>query len=98
MSCKCEIFECWKERHPDGPGKHIFVKTVILYGLINIQMAMRSKSDLIRGVPRIDLIIESVLFFVKLNRRHYLFKSFWFLLQCYFECHVLKVEKNVFNV
>lgn len=66
----------WKERHPDGPGKiYIFVKIVIFYSLINSQMAMRSKSDLIKGVPRIDLVFESVLFFVKLNQRHYLFKS-----------------------
>lgn len=38
-------------------------------------MALRSKSDLIKDVPRIDLVFESVLFFVKLNQRHYLFKS-----------------------
>ena len=75
MSCKCELFEYWKERHPDGPGKHIFVKIVIFYSLINSQMALRSKSDLIKDVPRIDLVFESVLFFVKLNQRHYLFKS-----------------------
>lgn len=43
-----------KERHPDGPGKHIFVKTGIFYfyGLINLKMAVRSESDLIKGDPR----------------------------------------------
>lgn len=59
----------------DQEGIYIFVKIVIFYSLINSQMAMRNKSDLIKGVPKINLVFESVLFFVKLNQRHYLFKS-----------------------